>query len=260
MTSPNNLPSGLNPQTTTNGLVLSGIPTLAGSFSISLVVSDVADSSLATNTLSLTVVSSGSVTAQGPLVITSTNQYSEAVVTYSNRPPSLAQPPTPTNSFTMQFYYLTEDGFAWPGVANPPPTGSIVPFLRPTDPSGAFVGDAGSSNTPSLSIVYRPTWPSLVNNQPVPTLYLGQTLTLPINGLAGVRGQSSVNVLYEESIGLDITNPPASVALYDPTVQKKSSLLAQGLAGLPPSVIAQSYEGLIYFPEPAAQPGEPRVL
>ena len=248
LATPGSLPVGLTLQTTTNGLVLSGTPTAAGSNWLTLVITDTADNSVVTNTLSLTVVSSGTVVAQGPLVITSTNQYSEALVTYTNRPPFLAQAPTSTNSFTMQFYYVTQDGFAWPGVANPPPTGSIVPYLRPIAPAGTFVGDPTSSNTPSLNIVYRPVWPELVNNQPVPTLYSGQTLTLPVNNLPAVRGQSSVNVLYQQSIALDITDAPASAVLYDPTVQKTSSLAAAPLSGLPASVNAQSYEGRIYFP------------
>jgi hypothetical protein len=245
---PGILPAGLLLGTTTNGLVLSGTPTAAGSNWLTLVVTDTADGSAVTNTLSLNVVSSGTVAAQGPLVITSTNQYSEARVTYSNRPPFLAEAPTPANSFTMHFYYLTQDGFAWPGVANPPPTGSIVPYLRPLNPAGNFVGDPASSNTPSLDIVYRPVWPEMVNNQPVPTLYSGQTLTEPVNNLPAIRGQSSVNVLYQQSIGLNISKAPASVVLYDPTVQKTSSLAAPPLSGLPSSVNAQSFEGRMYFP------------
>jgi hypothetical protein len=245
---PGSLPPGLLLQTTTNGLALTGAPTVAVSNWLTLVITDTADNSVVTNTLSLNVVSTGTVAAQGPLAITSTNQYSEALVTYTNRPPFLAQAPTPTNSFTMQFYYVTQDGFAWPGVANPPPTGSIVPYLRPVGTAGNFVGDPTSSNTPSLNIVYRPVWPEIVNNAPVPTLYLGQTLTEPINNLPAVRGQSSVNVLYQQSIGLDITNAPASVVLYDPTVQKTSSLAAPPLSGLPASVNAQSYQGRMYFP------------
>jgi len=246
--SPGSLPAGLLLQTTTNGLVLSGTPTVRGSNWLTLVITDTADNSMVTNTLSLNVVSNGSVVAQGPLVITSTNQYSEALVTYTNRPPFLAQAPTPTNSFTMHYYYVTQPGFAWPGVAHPPPTGSIVPYLRPKDPAGNFVGNPTVSNTPSLDIVYRPVWPELVNNQPVPTLFLGQTLTEPVNYLPEVRGQSSLNVLYQQSIGLDIANAPASVVLYDPTVEKTSSLAAPPLSGLPASVNAQAYEGRMYFP------------
>ena len=245
--SPGSLPAGLSLQTTTNALVLSGTPTVTGSNWLTLVITDTADNRLVTNTLSLNIVSNGTVVAQGPLVISATNQYSEALVTYTNRPPFLAQAPTPANSFTMRFYYVTQDGFAWPGVTNPPPTGSIVPYLRPLT-NGIFAGDSASANTPSLDLVYRPVWPELVNNQPVPTLYSGQTLTRPVNHLPAVRGQSSVNLLYQQSIGLNVTQAPASVVLYDPTVQKTSSLAAPPLSGLPATVVAQSYEGRMYFP------------
>ncbi len=241
------LPAGLSVQTSSNGLAIVGVPAAAGSNFVTLTILDTADNSRVTNTLSINVLSNGVVVAQGPLAITSTNQYSAAMVTYTNRPPQLAQAPTPTNSFTMQFYYETLPGFAWPGVANPPPVGSIVPYLLPRNDSG-FIGDPTSSNTPSLNIVYRPTWPALINGQPVPTLFSGQTLTAAKNGLAAVRGQSSVNVLYQQSIGLDIVDAPPSVVLFDPTVQKASYLGAQGLLGLPPSVLAQSYQGKMYFP------------
>jgi hypothetical protein len=238
------LPPGLNTQETTSGLEIAGVPTVAGSNYLTIIVQDTGDNTFATNHLSLNVVSNGTVVAQGPLAITSTNQYSMAVVTFTNRPPQLAQPPFPTNSFTMQFYYVTQNGFAWPGIANPPPSGSIVPYLRPRDPSGNFLGDATSSNTPSLSIVYRPVWPATP-----PTLYSAQSLTVPINGLAAVRGQSSVQLLYQQSIGLDIVNAPASAILNDPTRQKTTDLATSPLGAIPASVRTDNYQGLIYFPD-----------
>ena len=242
------LPAGLGIQNSASGLEVFGFPTIAGSNYVTLLLSDTADGSQVTNTLSINVISNGVVVAQGPLSITSTNQYSAAVVTYSNRPPHLAQAPTLTNCFTMQFYYVTQPGFAWPGQANPPPVGSIVPYLRPGNGAGGYVGDPASTNTASLEIVYRPVWPALVNGQPVPTLYSGQTLSVPKNGLAGVRGQSSVEVLYQQSVGLNITFASASVALFDPTVQKAASLAGLQPPGVPPSVLQQSYQGKIYFP------------
>ena len=134
------LPSGLSIQTTNNSLFIGGVPGGAGSNWLTLVVEDTGDDTFATNYLSLNVVSNGTVVALGPLVINSTNQYSEAIVSYTNRPPQLAQPPVPTNSFTMQFYYVTQDSFAWPGIADPPPSGSIVPYLRPQGSVGEVRG------------------------------------------------------------------------------------------------------------------------
>ena len=237
------LPAGLTTQVTTNGLEIAGIPTVAGSNWLAVIVQDTGDNSLVTNNLSLNVVSNGMITAQGPLAITSTNQYSMAVVTYTNRPPQLAQPPVPTNSFTMQFYYKTEPSFAWPGIGSPPPAGSIVPYLRPKDPLGNFVGDPTSKFTASLNIVYRPIWPAIT-----PALSSGQTLTVPANGLAAVRGQSSVKVLYQQSIGEDIVDAPVSAILNDPTREKTTDLTTVFLNKLPASVRTDNYQGLIYFP------------
>ncbi len=228
---------------TSNALLIAGVPTLAGSNSLAIVVEDTGDYTQATNNLSLNVVSTGVVVAQGPLVITSTNQYSMAIVSYTNRPPQLAQPPVPTNSFTMQFHYKTEPSFAWPGNPSPPPPGSIVPYLRPKDPSGNFVGDPASKLTPSLSIVYRPVWPAVT-----PNLYSAQTLTVPVNGLAAVRGQSSVELVYQQSIGLDIVDAPFSAVLNDPT-REKTADVATYLGKLPPSVRTDNYQGLTYFPD-----------
>ena len=242
------LPSGLTNELTTNGLAtgfaIIGTPTVIGTNQVSIVTTDSGDNASVTNRFSIRVVSSGTVVALGPLAIASTNAYSGAMVTYSNRPPFLAQAPTPTNSFTMHFYYKNQPGFDWPGLASPPTNGAIVPYLRPI----GSTSDPASKNTPSLDIVYRPAWPSLVNGQPLPTLQSGQTLTTPINGLAEVRGQSSVQVLYQQSLATNnIAGSNQSVALFDPTVQKTSSLAAQGLNALPAGVNATSYEGRYYF-------------
>lgn len=241
-TSPS-LPPGLATEVSSNGLEITGMPQAAGSNWVSVIIEDTGDNTIVTNNLSLNVVSNGTVVAQGPLAITSTNQYSMAMVTYTNRPPELAQPPTPTNSFTMQFYYKTQPGFAWPGVANPPPDGTIVPYLRTPDGAGGFIGDPTSKLTSSLNIVYRPTWPAIT-----PTLYSGQTLTVPKNGLAAVRDQSSVKLLYQQSIGEDIINAPVSAVLFDPTRDKTVDLTPATLPKLPPSVRTDSYQGRIYFP------------
>ena len=233
------LPSGLS----ILGTAIVGVPNSPGSNTFAIIIEDTGDFTFTTNTLSLNVVTNGTVVAQGPLSITSTNQYSGATVTYAGRPPNLAQPPMPTNSFTMRFYYKTEPGFAWPGVQNPPTNGSIVPFLRPYDGMGNFVGDPTAKTTASLDIVYRPVWPASP-----PTLFSGDTLTVAKNGIAAVRGQTSVQLLYQQSIGEDINDAPFSAVLEDPTRQKVSDISAYGLTALPPSVMTDSYQGKIYFP------------
>ena len=239
-----------------NGLYVTGIPTVAGSNSYRITVTDTNGSSAAN--LSLNVVANFSVVAQGPLAITSSNQYSAAVVTFSNRPPFLAAAPSSSNSFTMRFYYVNQTGFDWPGVSSPPTNGAIVPYLLPPTSDGGFSGDPTANPTRSQDIVYRPVWPSLINQKPVPALYSGQTLTTPINNLTAVRGQSSVQVLYQQSIATnDITRPDLypSVTLFDPTVEKSAYLgnfltnTTGGVLGImPTSVLSHSDHGLYFFP------------
>ncbi|SPE59672.1 hypothetical protein SBV1_340039 [Verrucomicrobia bacterium] len=247
------LPPGLTyEENNTNGLSIVGTPTEIGSYPLTITLTDSADQSQLTLPLLITVTNAGPVSTLGPLVVSSTNQYSGQINTYSNRPPSLAQAPSPTNSFTMRFYYKTLPGFAWPALGNSsnwPAVGSIVPYLRPSS-NGVFVGDPTSSNTPSLDIVYRPVWPEIQNGLPLPTLAVGQTLTTPIHGLPAVRGQDSVQVLYQQSIAGDVRAPTPSVVLYDPTVQKRFSLatLVATNGGLPTSILTAPNNGLLYFP------------
>jgi len=250
------LPPGLSLAVTGNGVVLQGVPTSTGSFSPVVSVQDTGDNATATATLTITVYGSGIPSGLAAAAITSTNQYSGAMVTYSNRPPFLAAPPTPTNSFTMQFYYKNLAGFDWPGVASPPAVGAIVPYLRRANAGGGFAGDPVAAA--SLNLVYRPVWPSLVNGQPVPTLYAGQTLTVPVNNLAAVRGQNSVQVLYQQSIATNSIAQPtnSSVTLFDPTVNKQSVLANYGLSGIsggvvgaiPTSVASSYFQGKYFFP------------
>src|SRR5262249_51769238 len=245
-----NLPPWLSLATTPSGFVISGRPTATGTNQCAIVIRDARDNSIVTNSLVIHVLASGTNVALGPLAITSTNQYSGSTVTYSNRPPFLAVAPTTSNSFTMRFYYKNQPQFDWPGRLNPPPDGAIVPYLRPKGGHRNFVGDPASKSTPSQDIVYRPVWPSLINGQPIPTLHSGQTLADPVNGLAAVRGQSSVQVLYQQSLATNGVAPAinTSVKLFDPTVQKTSSLAAQGLSALPVGVNPTPYQGRFYFP------------
>ncbi|HYE32573.1 MAG TPA: hypothetical protein VEH27_14180, partial [Methylomirabilota bacterium] len=243
-----NAPSWLTAQ----GLRITATPPagLATTLNVSIVVSDRYDGSSVPLTLAVTVSSTGNPTTQGPMVIASTNIYGEAVA-FTNRPPLLAQSPVGTNSFTMQFYYPTQPGFDWPGVANPPAVGAIVPYLRPLV-NDEFVGDATSKTTPSLEIVYRPVWPSVDpadESKAVPTMPYGQTLTEAVNGLPGVRDFKTAMVLYQQSIAQAFASQPLSAVLHDPTRQKTSDLATQGLTTLPGGVQTQDYQGRVYFPQ-----------
>ena len=238
------LPDGLTLGVTSAGLALQGVPTAAvGPNTYSFVISDNGDNTAVTNTLPLSVFSSGTVVAQGPLVITSVNQYAaNATATHTGRPPFLAAAPTPANSFTMRFYYKTQDGFAWPGFVSAPAVGNIVPYLTPL---GATV-DKGAKTTPALDIVYRPVWPG----NP-PQMQFGETLMAQKAGLPQIRGQTSVQLLYQQGIARDLTAPKPAVVLHDPTREKTYALqtdAAKGLAKLPDGVRTDIYQGKTYFP------------
>ena len=250
-----NLPAGLAlTQDTTNGLMISGSPTTTGANSVVVTLADT-DGSKISVPVPLTVVATGTVTNNGPLVMLATNQYAGNVSTFSNRPPSLAQPATSTNSFTMNFYYATLPGFAWPAAGTninlSPPVGTIVPYLRPASQL-SVLGSETNRNTPSLPIVYRPVWPGLGADgaSPLPSLDLGQTLTTAINGLSAIRGQNSVQLLYQQAIATNsvLTSSAASVTLHDPTSQKKSSLSSLLPGGLPGSIVKNEALGKYYFP------------
>lgn len=173
----------------------------------------------------------------------------------------------------MQFYYRTLPGFWFPidqsgnvlgttGLTEQPAVGTITPYLRPTDGGTGYVGDSvygyqlenedanglpeGDGN--ALGIVYRAQWP-----ESAPVLQMAETLTVPKRGLPAVRGQTSMEVLYQQSVYTDSTAP--SVVLHDPTAAKKFRLFdtkpddsADGLNKLPASIQTSAYRGKTYFP------------
>ena len=245
---------GLPGWLTAFGLTLAGIPDTnhVGTNTYHLVVEDFYIHDRVTNVLTLAVVSTGFVLAQGPLALACTNTYSGTVVTFSNRPPFLAASPTAANSFSMRYYYKTEASFDWPGIANPPDTGSIVPYLRPINPAtGQFVGDSASDRTPSLEVVYRPVWPERDpsdSSKAVGVLPFGATLTMPEFNLPGVRDMLTAEILYQQSIASDLSNAAPSATLHDATREKYSDLDGHSLAALPAGVVASAYQGLYYFP------------
>jgi hypothetical protein len=248
MTAGGNLPAWLS----ISGFALRGIPAAGnvGVANVQLIVRDLYQGDAVTNTLTINVLSSGTVAGQESLVIPSTNSYTGSIINFSNRPPFLADSPTPVNSFTLRYYYKTEPSFAWPGVASPPPAGSIVPYLRPWTGSN-YVGDPAAKTTPALDIVYRPVWPERDpsdGTKPVAKMAYGLTLTAPQLGLPGVRDFKTARVLYQQSIGANITNAAPSVVLHDPTREKVSDLAAQFLTQIPPSVRKELYLGKYFFP------------
>ncbi len=233
----NPLPVGLS----VVGLSLQGTPApgqAASTRVLTFVLTDEGDPGMAViNTLTLQLQASGTPVAQGPLVMT------YGSTTLVGRPPYVAEAPVATNSFSMRFYYLTQEGFAWPG-RTAPAVGSIVPYL-----TQAIGADPTSAATAALPVVYRPVWPG----NP-PSIRFGDTLTSPKENLPAIRGQTSVELLYQQSQALAFQSggpkpTNSSVILHDPTRRKTFDLEQGGLAKLPGSVKAQSYLGKVYFPD-----------
>jgi len=161
----------------------------------------------------------------------------------------------PPASFKMKLYYLSRPGFFIPGTGEAE-VDTVLPFLRAESRRGELLDinaiDANADGTPGdidepLSIYYRPVWP-----EQVPVLQAAQTLTLPkASAIAGqlpqIRGASSVQVIYQQSIANSGT-ATESVLLHDPTRAKTYLLGAPGgLQELPPSVLTSVYVGKLYF-------------
>lgn len=240
----NGLPAGMFFGALPAGLAVYGTAP-AGVNTFTLDITD-GDGALATVVLTLTATNVD--TTKPALTIVSSNQYTGSLSTYVGRPPQFASPATSSNCFTMQFYYTTQAGFAWPSFVpgTEPPVGSIVPYLRPA----GSTADPSSKLTPSLSIVYRPVWPA-----DAPVVAFGETLTVASKGRPDIRDQSSAQVLYQQSIALNFnaarTNDVSAVVLHDPTVQKSFALTSDptmGLNELPAGVQTQGYQGKTYFP------------
>ena len=170
------------------------------------------------------------------------------------RGPHAGNPANPNTgpTFSMRYFYLTQAGFYFPGLATQPAVGSVTPYLRPYNtagnPASGFAGNAvtgivsGDTTPHALDIVYAPLWPAAV-----PELNVAQTLTLPKAGLPQVRGASSAQFIYQQSIAADMTAKQRSIRLFDPTVAKKFPLTS-AFKTLPSSIKTASSQGKTYFP------------
>ncbi len=156
----------------------------------------------------------------------------------------------------MKFYYKTLPGFFFPNLAlnAQPPVGTITPYLRATNATGAYIGDGvyGNRLLPQdgddqpLGITYRPVWP-----ETVPVLQMAETLLTPKRGLPAIRGETSLEIVYQQS---QVTGGESreSAVLHDPTRDKSFALgepdNGNTLDRIPPSVRAQAFQGKTYFP------------
>ena len=140
----------------------------------------------------------------------------------------------------FKFYYPMQQGFFIPGLSQQPVVGTALPYLRPLDGNSQPVGDAVTGD--ALVIKYQPVWPTAP-----PELRVAETLTLPKFGLPSVRGQTSAEVLYQQSVAVNPAKPAA--VLHDPTREKSIALdsAAVGLSKLPASALTTGSFGKIYF-------------
>jgi len=146
-----------------------------------------------------------------------------------------------TQVLSMRYYYNTMPGFAFPdasGHDQAPAVGTITPYLRPLDAADNPVGDPVTGE--SLTIEFEPVWPEIV-----PELRFAETLGLPKFGLPQIRGQRSLQVIYQGST--TPTNGTGSVVLHDPTRAKAYSLSDDGLSKIPDSIATSSANQKIYF-------------
>ena len=238
------LPAWLRADIDSKGFLLTGEPPSAESpasnYTFDLI--DVGMSQTNRLTLNLQVRNNGTEVTQPPLTLRSSS-VDGASVEFVGRPPFLAARASVTNSFSMRFYYKTLDGFAWPNLPSIP-VGTIVPYLRgPGGVAGTYSGAPAEKTTTALSITYRPVWPSIPA-----VIQPGQTLTTPVNGLPAIRGQSSAQILYQQSIATNFNLKKPSVVLVDPTRRKVATLASVGLDKLPSGVLAEPNQGLTYFP------------
>ncbi len=160
--------------------------------------------------------------------------------------------PADNPQLVMQFYYKTLPGFYYPGAAQQPAVGTITPYLRPRNPDGTFAGDSvfGNADNDSvgdgnpLGVFYRPVWP-----EGTPVLQMAESLTLPKRGLPAVRGQRSLEIVYQQSQlrpGKGLAD--RSAILHDPTREKVFELSSTGLKQIPASAKTSVFRGKSYFP------------
>lgn len=166
----------------------------------------------------------------------------------------------PSAQLVMQFYYKTQLGFAFPDAATgedlAPEIGTVVPYLRRLDGSEEYVGAPDEKETDSIPVRFTVKWPDAV-----PELLRAETLALPKFGLPQIRGQRSVQVVYEESRAQTV-EPKGSVILHDATREKTFNFInpvttenfgslgtdsSPKLSQLPSTIATATSRGKVFF-------------
>ncbi len=108
-------------------------------------------------------------------------------------------------SIVMRFYYPMQPSFAFPALVPPPVAGAEIPWLSGNNVTGLPV-----------KITYAIRWPDAT-----PSLYVAETLAAAKHGLPAIRGQKSVDLVYQQSLRLA---GKESVVLLDPTRAQGAAL------------------------------------
>ena len=153
--------------------------------------------------------------------------------------------------FEMQWYYKTQPGFFYPSLAldAQPPAGTITPYLRAKNPDGSYYGDpvyANAASDQSLPIAYNPVWPDTT-----PEMFMAESLMSPKRGLPAMRGNTSLEIFYEQSRAEEIPAPKQTAILHDATREKQLFLTAEGsptLFKIPDSALVETFQGNRFFP------------
>ena len=168
---------------------------------------------------------------------------------YTASPTVTIAAPLTQPSYGMRYYYKSLPGFFIPSLPleSQPPVGTVMPYVAADTNENKVSGLA-------TTLTYYPKWPddAIFGEQAatLPELQTAQTLTLPTSGLPQVRGQTSAQVAYQQSIANTVANlgtTLASVVLSDPTRRKTYALGAGGLATIPASVLTTQSSGRTYF-------------
>jgi len=126
----------------------------------------------------------------------------------------------------MRYFYPNQESLAFYFPSNPPAFGTSIPWLD---------WRASTPGTP-IDIYYSIDWPF-----PVPELRLSETLVQAKNGLPGIYGWVSGEILYQQAAAL---GQGSSVQLVDPFVTRAISLDT-----LPDDVETVSQNGVVRFPQ-----------
>jgi ELWxxDGT repeat protein len=124
----------------------------------------------------------------------------------------------------MRFYYPVQEGFYFPPDEPQPALGDAVPWL------------SGGSTGEPVNVTYGISWPT----NGIPTLYIGETLAEPKQGLPQIWGQTSVEVIYQQAKA----SGEESVKLIDPLRTRE----VEGVI-LPDDVETTLKAGEYYFPK-----------